>query len=78
MNSHGQNTSRGSMSQEHAETNLVDHKPVRALIGIKSQRAFWDAVHRGGIPHYRINARVIRFRLSEVEAWLAERRRGAA
>lgn len=64
------------MSPNHAEP-LVNWKPVAALVCLK-QRAFWEAVKTLGIPHYRINARVIRFRLSEIEMWLAEHRRGEA
>jgi predicted DNA-binding transcriptional regulator AlpA len=54
---------------------LVGWAPIARLLSLK-QRAFWEAVHREGIPHYRINARVIRFRLSEVERWLQTRRIG--
>lgn len=34
-------------------------------------------VSRGQLPHYRLAPRVVRFRLSELEAWAAARRRGA-
>jgi len=56
--------------------NLVDCKPVKARIGINSPRAFWEHVRKQGIPHYQLNERVIRFRMSEVEEWLAARKKG--
>ena len=58
----------------HTET-LVNWEPVAALFSLK-ERAFWQAVKDLGVPHYRLNSRVIRFRISEVERWLAEHRRG--
>jgi len=44
----------------------------------KPGRAFWETVRQHDVPRYAINSRVILFRLSEVEGWLANRRRGAA
>ena len=64
------------MFSEPVSTNLVDDRPVRALIGIKSKRAFSDYMHKHGLPHYKLNGRVIRFRMTEVEQWLSERHRG--
>lgn len=56
---------------------LVDWKPVAKRLGLK-ERAFWDALYKQGIPHYRINSRVLRFKMSEVEEWLESRRIGAS
>jgi predicted DNA-binding transcriptional regulator AlpA len=56
---------------------LVDCELPAQLIGLK-ERAFWDAVHKQNIPRYVINRRVIRFKMSEVEEWLASRRKGDA
>jgi predicted DNA-binding transcriptional regulator AlpA len=64
------------MSPTYTEP-LVSWQPVAALFRLK-QRAFWDAVKNLEIPHYRLNSRVIRFRISEVEKWLVEHRRGEA
>lgn len=57
---------------EHAAADLVDWKEPAKLLGLKG-RAFWDVTHNQGLPHYRINSRVIRFRMSEVEQWLSAR-----
>lgn len=64
------------MTPHHCEP-LVTWEPVAELVRLK-ERAFWDAVKELGIPHYKLNARVIRFRLSEVERWLEKHRRGEA
>jgi predicted DNA-binding transcriptional regulator AlpA len=57
------------------DNELVDWKPIAARLGLR-ERAFGRLVKEAGLPHYVINARVIRFRWSDVEAWLAERRKG--
>src|ERR1035438_4427330 len=36
---------------------------VMALLGYKDRGVFWDFVHRGGVPHVRLNARKIMFAL---------------
>jgi predicted DNA-binding transcriptional regulator AlpA len=66
------------MVTPHAETcdDLTDGRNIREKLGLKSARAFWDLVHRTGIPHYKLNNRVIKFRWSEVEEWLKERKKG--
>lgn len=46
-------------------------------MGLKS-RAFWTMVHDKGLPHYKLNDRVFRFRWCEIETWLAQRKRGDA
>ena len=53
---------------------LVGPQPVRARLSVGP--AGFAAALRQGLPHYKLNKRVLRFRMSEVEAWLAERRRG--
>lgn len=54
---------------------LTDWKPVAEELRLK-ERAFWKLVHEHGLPHYRINDRVYRFRLTEIRQWLAQHRRG--
>ena len=56
---------------------LITPEAVKQRLGIRSDRSFWAMLHRSNLPHYRLNARVIRFRLSEVEAWLERQRKGA-
>ena len=55
---------------------LLDGQAVADRLALKD-RAFRKLVHQG-LPYYRINQRVWRFRLSEVELWLAERRKGGS
>lgn len=55
---------------------LVTWEPIAKRLGLR-ERAFRKLMCEG-LPHYRINERVHRFRWSEVEAWLANRRRGEA
>jgi excisionase family DNA binding protein len=56
---------------------LVDWHQVAELVKLK-ERAFWKLVHEQGLPYYRLNPRVIRFKLGEVQRWLASRRVGGA
>ena len=58
------------------EEPLVTSKTVRDRLTVGP--AAFAAALRQGLPHYKINQRVLRFRMSEVEQWLAERRRGEA
>lgn len=52
--------------------------PVAKKLGYKTpNRAFWETVRKHDVPRYQINQRLILFRMSEIEAWLAERRKGA-
>ena len=44
------------------------------LLGV-SRKWVYRAVRDGVIPFYRLGAGTLRFRRSELEAWLAERRR---
>ena len=71
-----QETASIAARHELAYEPLVTPNEIKLLLAIKSDCSFWDAVHRGNIPHYRINARVIRFRRSEVLDWLAQQRHG--
>jgi len=42
------------------------------------ERAFWKLVHERGLPHFRLNARLIRFRVSDVQSWLSNHQKGDA
>ncbi len=42
------------------------------------ERALWRLVRDHALPVYRLNARVIRFKLCEIDAWLGARRAGGA
>lgn len=39
----------------------------------KNRGAFWQFVHRAGVPHIRLNARNIIFDKQAVDDWLASR-----
>jgi excisionase family DNA binding protein len=55
---------------------LTDAKQAADYLRLKP-RAFWRLVAERGLPHYKLNARVFRFRLSELQAWLNSHREGA-
>lgn len=52
---------------------LLDWRPIAKFLGLH-ERAFWRHVHEDKIPFYKLNKRVLRFRLSEVESWLSRRK----
>ena len=58
----------------HNEEELVTPTIIRRRLSLGASG--YSALLRQGLPCYRINARVLRFRWREVEAWLEERRRG--
>jgi predicted DNA-binding transcriptional regulator AlpA len=51
---------------------------VMRRLNYRSRQSFWSAVHQGGIPHIRINARHIVFPESALNAWLESRMIGRA
>jgi len=55
---------------------LLDGRAVAERLKVE-KAAFRNLVHQG-LPYYRLNSRVWRFRWSEVEQWLAERRKGGS
>jgi hypothetical protein len=44
------------------------------LFGYKCRKSFWEFVHGNGVPHVRLNARVIRFERGPLEDWIRTRR----
>lgn len=64
-----------SMNETATPDALVAWRPIAVHLGLR-ERAFWRLVREAGLPHFKINARVIRFRLADVEAWLTEHRKG--
>ena len=69
----------------HSSEQLTDARPVAPLLGYTVDpktklpgRAFWQMVRDTDLPRYVINKRVIRFRLSEIEAWLASLKKGGS
>jgi predicted DNA-binding transcriptional regulator AlpA len=68
----------GMLQLQHgncSQGDLIDWREPARRLSLR-KRAFWDLVHHEGLPHYRFNARVIRFRMSEVENWLGTRKIG--
>jgi excisionase family DNA binding protein len=64
------------MSKESApvvDDGLLDAAAIAAYVGI-ADRYLTDLVAKRKIPHYRIGERTVRFRRSEVDAWLAEQK----
>jgi predicted DNA-binding transcriptional regulator AlpA len=51
---------------------LLDAREVAALLKVRSKR-----VYELGIPSVRVGPRTLRWRVSDVEAWLIERRSAA-
>ena len=61
-----------SLPQDEA---LVDWRLPAAFLNLK-RTAFWTLVRDDTIPHYRLNQRVIRFRMSAIKKWAEARKRG--
>ena len=53
---------------------FLSAKDVMPRFGYKSKRGFWEFVKRSGVPHVRLNARVIKFESGPLEDWLEKRR----
>jgi excisionase family DNA binding protein len=52
---------------------LVDAHAVAEHLGVPVSWVY-ESARNGGIPHYRLG-KYVRFKISEVDAWLAECRR---
>jgi predicted DNA-binding transcriptional regulator AlpA len=70
------------MSAQPNQSNNTDRlrrpEEVMGRFDYYDRKAFLHFVHAHGVPHIRINARVLRFENSAIEAWLARRRVGVA
>jgi hypothetical protein len=53
---------------------LLDGETVKTRLGL-CDRAFRE-LHKRGLPHFRLNQRVFRYRWNEIEQWLSQRRKG--
>lgn len=61
---------------DHLEP-LVDVLTVARMLHVSERKVRYLA-EAGTLPHYRLGGRLLRFRASEVYAWLASRREGTA
>jgi hypothetical protein len=64
--------------QKYASNNINDLMKTRQVMQIlgysaKSKRAFWATVYREGIPHIRVNQRLILFPKAGFADWLNSR-----
>ena len=55
---------------------LLSPAEVMEWLGYSNRDAFMRAVRKLGIPHVRMNARVIKFIRSEVAAWVRRKQVG--
>ena len=44
-----------------------------AKLKYRCPKAFWKLVYAQGVPHTRLNARVIRFSTTSLDAWIDSR-----
>lgn len=54
-------------------SDMMTSGELMRLLGYRCRKAFWQLVHNGGIPHVRLNSRVIRFRRDRVGEWIRQR-----
>lgn len=66
-------TSSDNMKLPNSSEQLLTSSAVMARLGYKDRGSFWQLVYREGIPHVRLNRRVIRFPSAGLEAWLQRR-----
>ena len=52
---------------------FLSSNEVMSLLGYKDRSSFWNLVCSQGIPHIRLNARVIKFPTAALQAWLEKR-----
>jgi excisionase family DNA binding protein len=67
---------RQPLLEEHQTEPLLTYRQLERELGVKKNTLFYW-VSKGEIPHVRLGARTVRFRRSDLEAWLASRRVGA-
>jgi predicted DNA-binding transcriptional regulator AlpA len=61
------------MNPSPVNQKLLTGTEVMALLGYKDRGAFWDMVHRNGVPHVQINRRVLRFPEQGLRDWVERR-----
>ena len=62
------------MTNARPTTRLLDRDEVEALYGISCRFLEVAATKGGGPPMIRISRRMVRYRISDIEAWLEEHR----
>ena len=53
---------------------MLSANAVMPRFGYKSRAGFWEFVKREGVPHVRLNRRVIKFEPGPLEDWIESRR----
>lgn len=61
------------VSMSNSIKRFLNTEEAAELFGYTSKNAFMRFVRESGIPHIRLNARVIRFRHEALEHWLSKR-----
>ncbi len=62
----------------NSSSNLLSSAEVMKTLGYKDRGSFWQLVYREGIPHVRLNARVIKFPEAGLHDWIRRRSSDAA
>lgn len=57
---------------------MLSADEVMRRFGYRCRSSFWQFVRSCGVPHVRLNSRVIRFEPAALEAWIETRRVGKA
>ena len=57
---------------------LLSSTEVMQRLGYNDRGSFWQLVYREGIPHVRLNSRVIKFPAAGLDDWLNRRSSDAA
>ena len=60
-------------TQPLADARFLTKENVKPITGHKDDSAFWQFVHRNGVPFVRLGARRIVFEESSLRAWLNSR-----
>jgi excisionase family DNA binding protein len=63
-------TALAPYSSEHSDSPWLDARQIAARIGV-SERTVRGWTARGIIPHVRLPGRLVRYRVDEIDAWVA-------